>query len=122
MEEFPDRLSSQVLRIMIPLMSIPIFIMAALGLLVTWKRRKKELLAVYLVIGFIMGQNLVFYSNMRFRAPLEPFLVLLTGGALWWLKSGVNWVRFRREKKMSLCYTWGRGIWKDEQEKRSRNL
>jgi hypothetical protein len=90
MEEFPDRLSSQILEKMIPLMSIPIFFMAAPGLLVTWKRRRKELLVVYLIIVFIMGQNIVFYSNMRFRAPLEPFLVLLTGGALWWLKGEVN--------------------------------
>ncbi len=99
MEEFPDRLSSQILRIMIPLMSIPIFIMAALGLLVTWKRRKKELLVGYLVMLFIIGQNIVFYSNMRFRAPLEPFLVLLTGGALWWLQREVNFVRMRLKSR-----------------------
>jgi 4-amino-4-deoxy-L-arabinose transferase-like glycosyltransferase len=91
MEEFPRRLSSQILRAMIPLMSYPIFILTALGLLLTWRRRKKELLVVYLVIVFIMVQNIVFYSNMRFRAPLEPFLVLLAGGALW----GLNRLRNR---------------------------
>lgn len=88
MEEFPQRLSSQILYILIPVMSIPIFLKSVLGLLVTWKRRKWKLLVVYLAILFIIGQNLVFYSNMRFRAPLEPFLVLLAGGALWWLILG----------------------------------
>jgi 4-amino-4-deoxy-L-arabinose transferase-like glycosyltransferase len=99
-EEFPHRLSSQILRALIPIMSIPIFILAALGLLLTWRRRKQELLVVYLAIFFIMGQNMVSYSNMRFRAPLEPFLVLLAGGALWWLQSAVQEHRTRTRKRL----------------------
>jgi len=98
MEEFPGRLSSQILQVMIYVMSIPIFILAALGLLLTWKQRRKELLVVYLVMGFIMAQNIAFYSNMRFRAPLEPFLVLLAGNALWWLNDRKNGIRSRVRK------------------------
>jgi hypothetical protein len=55
--------------------------------LVTWKRRKKELLVVYLVIATTIAQNIAFYGNSRFRAPIEPLLVLLAGGAIWWLVS-----------------------------------
>jgi hypothetical protein len=84
-EEFPDRLSSKIVRDMIPLMSIPIFLLAAVGLLVTWKRSKKQLLVVYLVIALTIVQNIVFYGSPRFRAPIEPLLVVLAGGALWWL-------------------------------------
>ncbi len=86
-EQSPDRLSSKIIAWMIPLQSIPIFLLAALGLFVTWKNFKKKLLAVYLVLAYTILQNVAFYSTMRFRAPIEPLLVLLTGGTLWWLTS-----------------------------------
>ncbi len=98
-EEFPDRLPSKIIWYMIPIMSIPIFILAALGLLVTWKRRKNQLLVSYLVLALTIAENITFYSNMRFRAPIEPLLVLLAGGALWWLtynEPGTLRYRFRK--------------------------
>ena len=48
---------------------------------------EKELLVVYLVIATTIAQNIVFYGNSRFRAPIEPLLVLMAGGAIWWLIS-----------------------------------
>lgn len=84
-EEFPDRLASQVIVHMIRIMSIPVFLLAAFGLVVTWKSRKKQFLPVYLVIALTVMQNIVFYGSPRYRAPIEPLLVLLVGGALWWL-------------------------------------
>ncbi len=84
-EEFPHRLSSAIIRAMIPSMSIPIFLLAAIGLLLTWKRKRKDLLVVYLVIALVIAENAIFYGQPRFRAPIEPLLVLLAGGALWWL-------------------------------------
>jgi hypothetical protein len=63
---------------------IPIFILAALGLAVTlWKWR--ELLFIYSMIVLTIGQALYFYGSARFRAPIEPMLILLAAGALWWL-------------------------------------
>ena len=61
-----------------------IFVMttALLGFICTWKRCREQLLVVYLLLAFIIGQNVLFYSDMRFRAPIEPMLVLLAGGAL----------------------------------------
>ena len=84
-EEFPHRLSSAIIWAMIPAMSIPIFLLAATGLLLTWKRKRKDLLVVYLVIALTIAENVIFYGMPRFRAPIEPLLVLLAGGALWWL-------------------------------------
>jgi 4-amino-4-deoxy-L-arabinose transferase-like glycosyltransferase len=83
--EFPTRISSQIVWNMILIVSFPIFLLAAFGLLVTWKRWKKHLFVVYLVIALNIIQNVVFYGNSRFRAPIEPLLVLLVGGAIWWL-------------------------------------
>jgi 4-amino-4-deoxy-L-arabinose transferase-like glycosyltransferase len=82
--EFPGRLSSQVVWYMTLLMPIPIFLLAYLGLFVTWRYRKKQLLIVYIVIALTILENLAFWGNMRFRAPIEPLLVLLAGGVLWW--------------------------------------
>lgn len=51
-----------------------------------------ELLIVYLMVLLNIVQCLVFYGGMRFHAPIEPLLLLLVGGALWWLtqKSGLR--------------------------------
>lgn len=84
LDQFPDRLSTKVLLVIIPIMEIPVFLLAALGLLLTWKRKKAELLLVYLVIAMTIVQNIVFYGSPRFRAPIEPLLLLLAGGAFWW--------------------------------------
>ncbi|HEU5226470.1 MAG TPA: glycosyltransferase family 39 protein [Ktedonobacteraceae bacterium] len=83
-EEFPTRQSSKLVMDLIPLESIIVFIFAAFGLVLSWKKRK-ELLLVYLIIAFTIAQNVVFYGSNRFRAPIEPFLVLLVGGVLWWM-------------------------------------
>lgn len=87
MEEFPNWPASQILWKLIPVMSLPVFFCAAAGLLVTWKHRRSQLLIVYLVLALTIGENLIFYGDMRFRAPIEPSLVLLTGGLLWCLAS-----------------------------------
>ncbi len=84
LDQFPNRSSTKIVLMLIPIMSIPIFLLATLGLLITWKRRKKELLLIYLVILMTIAQNIIFYGSPRFRAPIEPLLVLLAGGAFWW--------------------------------------
>jgi len=37
----------------------------------------RDLLFLYLVIALTIGQCLYFYGSSRFRAPIEPMLVLL---------------------------------------------
>jgi 4-amino-4-deoxy-L-arabinose transferase-like glycosyltransferase len=99
-KEFPNQLPSQVIWSMMLVMPFPVFLLAALGLLVTWKHWKKELLMVYLVIVMTIAQNLAFYGNIRFRAPIEPLLVLLVGGTIWWLtaKSAFSFSLFGNPK------------------------
>jgi 4-amino-4-deoxy-L-arabinose transferase-like glycosyltransferase len=98
-EEFPDRLSSKIMLSLIPIMSLPIFVLAVGGLLATWKRWKYRLLVVYLALALTIADNIAFYSNMRFRAPIEPLLVLLAGGTLWWLSSNERGtLRYRLRK------------------------
>jgi hypothetical protein len=81
---FRGRFLSQVVLQMLIYMSTPIFYLAALGFLLTWRARKRQLLIVYASIALTILQNLAFYGNMRFRAPIEPLLVLQAGGVLWW--------------------------------------
>ena len=43
---------------------------------------------------------IVLYGSARFRAPIEPLLVLLTGGAIWWLTANEpGTLRFLRRKE-----------------------
>lgn len=81
-EEFRHRVSSQALWTLINVESIPIFLLAATGLLLTWRRRKVELAPVYLVIGSTVLLNVLLYSLIRFRAPIEPLLVILAAACL----------------------------------------
>ncbi len=100
-EEFPQRLSSQIIvNVVIPGMSIPVFILALCGLLTTWIQRKKQLLVIYLTLALTTTLNVIFYSNMRFRAPMEPFLLLFVGGFLWWLTGNeAGTLRFTLHKR-----------------------
>ena len=85
MNQFPSRHSSQIVVGMIQTMSIPVFILAAFGLVVTWRRKWRQLMFIYLVIGLTIGECLIFYGSSRFRAPIEPMLVILLSGGIWWV-------------------------------------
>ena len=98
-KQYPLQLSSQVVGYMLLLMTLPVFLLAIFGLLITWSRYKKQLIFVYFAIGLTIAQNLIFYGSMRFRAPIEPLLVLLAGGALWWLTCDApGTLRYRRKQ------------------------
>ncbi|HLI70776.1 MAG TPA: glycosyltransferase family 39 protein [Ktedonobacteraceae bacterium] len=85
MERFSSLLASQVVRAMSETFPIPIMLLAALGLVVTLRRFWRELFFAYLVILITLSEALVYYGSSRFRAPIEPLLILLAAGALWWL-------------------------------------
>lgn len=83
--EFPDRLSSRIVWELMNTTPLAIIFLAACGLIVTMRSRWRELSAPYLVIGLTIVLCIAFYGSSRFRAPIEPLLVLLAGGAIWWL-------------------------------------
>ncbi len=84
MNQFPTRLSSQVTMDMINVMSYPIFLLAALGLVVT-RKWWRELLFIYLILIETVALCIYFYGSSRFRAPIEPFLVILAAAAIGWI-------------------------------------
>jgi hypothetical protein len=100
-DRFSDRRSSQIVLVMMKIFPIPIFLLAALGLVVTlWKWR--ELLFMYGIILMTILQCLVFYGIPRFRAPIEPVLVLLAVGAVWWLtqrERGTLWWKYVKNRR-----------------------
>ena len=85
MVRFPSGHSSQIVLAMSETFPIPILLLAALGLVVTFRRYWHELFFAYCIVLSTLGEILVFYGNARFRSPIEPILILLTTGALWWL-------------------------------------
>src|SRR2546421_501792 len=84
MNQFPERTSSRIVVGMVEYLSIPVFILAASGLLLTW-RKWRHLMFIYLILLLSIWQCLYFYGSSRFRAPIEPMLVLLGAGAMWWI-------------------------------------
>jgi len=97
--EFPHQISSTIVYDMIWIMTPIVILMALLGLIFTWKRQKSHLLIAYLILVMTILQNIAFYGSSRFRSPIEPLLVLLTGGAIWWFTSkGPGILRSRKRK------------------------
>jgi 4-amino-4-deoxy-L-arabinose transferase-like glycosyltransferase len=103
-DRFPHEISSQIVLVMMKIFPIPIFILAALGLVVTFWRWR-ELLFIYFMIVLTIAEVLIFYGSPRFRASIEPMLILLAAGTVWWLthkeKGTLRWIVHRIRKKRS---------------------
>ena len=93
---FPDRDSSRFVITMMETITPIVFALALLGIVVT-SERWRELLFIYLMILLTLAQNIVFYGIPRFRAPIEPMLILLASGAVWWLVSYSSKWRKRKQ-------------------------
>ena len=79
---FPDRIASKVVVDMMVVITPIVFALAALGLFLT-RKRWRELLFIYFMIVLTVMQCLILYGIPRFRAPIEPMLILLAAGAIW---------------------------------------
>jgi 4-amino-4-deoxy-L-arabinose transferase-like glycosyltransferase len=79
---FPDRMSSKLVVDMMVVITPIVFALAALGLFLT-RKRWREFLFIYFMIALTVIQCLILYGIPRFRAPIEPMLILLAAGAIW---------------------------------------
>lgn len=59
----------------------PVLLLAAFGA-VRWWRRWRILAPIYLLIGYFTLIHVVVIASLRYRLPLEPFLILLAAGVL----------------------------------------
>jgi hypothetical protein len=81
---FPNRDTSHLVVTMMVIITPVVFALAALGLFVT-RRRWRELLFIYFMIALTFIQCVILYGISRFRAPIEPMLIVLAAGSVWWL-------------------------------------
>ncbi|MGZ3625319.1 MAG: ArnT family glycosyltransferase [Ktedonobacteraceae bacterium] len=92
---FAQQPSTQFVVHMMKTWPIYLFILATLGLAVTlWRWR--ELLFIYFMIILTVAQNIFYYGSARLRAPIEPMLILLAAGFIWWIthkeKGTLRWM------------------------------
>lgn len=83
---FPNAPLSSFVLSMMRTMPIPVLLLAAFGMVVTFFRWR-ELLFLYMMMGMTYALAIYFYGIPRFRNPIEPMLILLATGALWWVVS-----------------------------------
>ncbi len=99
---FPHQRSTQLVLHLMRTFPIYVFILAALGFEVTL-HRWRELLFIYFMILITIAQCLIYYGIPRFRAPIEPMLILLAAGTVWWLthkeQGTLRWIVHRIRKK-----------------------
>jgi 4-amino-4-deoxy-L-arabinose transferase-like glycosyltransferase len=81
---FPTQRSSQIVVLTLRILTPIVFLLAAMGLFIT-RKRWPELLFFYLIILVTIAQSVYFYGMARFRAPLEPMLLILCAGTIYWL-------------------------------------
>src|SRR5579884_3262525 len=91
-DRFPGQTSSKIVLFMMKTFPILLFVLAAIGLVAQIKRWR-ELLFIYFMILLTIAQALYFYGSPRFRAPIEPMLIVLAAGAIAWLISPNNALR-----------------------------
>jgi 4-amino-4-deoxy-L-arabinose transferase-like glycosyltransferase len=99
---FPQQQSTQLVLHMMKTFPIYAIILAGLGFVVTL-RRWRELLFIYFMILMTIAECVIYYGIPRFRAPIEPMLILLAAGTAWWLthkeKGTLRWIVNRIRKK-----------------------
>jgi hypothetical protein len=86
---FADRSGSHLVVDMMVIITPIVFALAALGLFVT-RKRWRELLFIYFMIALTFIQCVALYGIPRFRAPIEPMLIVLAAGGVWWLVTLVS--------------------------------
>lgn len=107
---FPQAQFTQLVISMMKTFPIYLFILAAFGFAVTWWRWS-ELLFIYFMIVLTIALNIFYYGIPRFRAPIEPMLILLAAGAIWWVtqleRGTLRWIikqarnRFQSDKELT---------------------
>jgi 4-amino-4-deoxy-L-arabinose transferase-like glycosyltransferase len=83
--QYPGRFASYLIKSALLYIPPLIFLLAVLGTITCWRQKWRELLPVFLGISFTILQCLIFYGSVRFRAPIDPLLILLAAGAFWGL-------------------------------------
>ena len=86
---FAARSASHVVVDMMVIITPIVFALAAFGLFVT-RKRWRELLFIYFMIALTFVQCIALYGIPRFRAPIEPMLIVLAAGGVWWLVTLVS--------------------------------
>lgn len=89
---FTHQRSAQIVLAMMRIITPFIYAFAVVGAVVLWQKLR-ELLFVYCIILLTIAQNLALYGSPRFRAPIEPILVLLTTGTIWFIWNAVQKLR-----------------------------
>jgi 4-amino-4-deoxy-L-arabinose transferase-like glycosyltransferase len=89
---FPHQRSSMAVVFMMHVITPVVFLLAAIGVFVA-RKRWPELLFFYLIILVTIAQSVYFYGMARFRAPMEPMLIILSAATVWWIQK-----RFRKQE------------------------
>jgi 4-amino-4-deoxy-L-arabinose transferase-like glycosyltransferase len=102
---YTNQRSTQIVLSMIQYDIAPILLLALLGFFLMMRRRWHELLFMYLVILMTMAQCVAIYGSPRFRAPIEPMIILLAVGAIWWFKENYRIFLWNSEVQAGNSYS-----------------
>jgi hypothetical protein len=73
--------SGNVYRIISALSFGPVLLLAAFCALL-WRRTARALLPIYLLIGYFTLVHMVTIASLRYRLPIEPFLIVMAASTL----------------------------------------
>ena len=64
---------------------LPVLVLALAGAAIALRRRNVRLLPIVLFVGYVTAIHMVTIGSLRYRFPIEPFLVILAASPAAWL-------------------------------------
>jgi 4-amino-4-deoxy-L-arabinose transferase-like glycosyltransferase len=99
------------LMILVSIVStVPLFLSAAMGTAAMWSRKeyRRDLSMLWtMILSFAIGYS-VFFTKLRYRIPIEPYIIILSASGLahtWRLVSGRHAWKLRNPENINLSQT-----------------
>jgi hypothetical protein len=81
-DQFPDQPASKLIKLSMRFLPLLLLLLACAGIVRMVRMRRADHMVIYLAIGLTILQCIILYGSVRFRAPIDPLLIILAAALL----------------------------------------